>query len=431
MLWQSTRDAAAGCRQQAGDGRSPAPGRLIARRRAGIAVVLATLWAAASWGEVSDAVRPYAELTYTRSSNLFRLSNESEAIAQLGTPEMSDRAKRIEAGVRLRAELSRQVLLLNANVNRTQYERFRSLDYSGNGLDFQWAWEVGKQWSGDLRYDTVRTLSSFTELHAPVKDVVTEKRPLIAAYYLLHPRWRIGAAALGADVEHGAPSRQNLDRSEHGGRVELQYIGAEMPRDVIAAQFESSDLHYRTQELVGAFPVDSDHRRTLAGVRFDWPVSGKSRLQGGAGVEQLHFRQLEQRDYSGPYSRLIWNWSATGHTAFEAKLWRESVNVDDARLNYALARGVSLGPVWQPTAKARIQLRLAYEKFEYRGENGLLAGAVSLRQDRVRSEAVVVTHEFSRSVRIEFAFRSEKRVSNRALTDYRDNTVLLTLRGEL
>ena len=74
MLWQSTRDAAAGCRQQAGDGRSPASGRLIARRRAGIAVVLATLWAPASWGEVSDAVRPYAELTYTRSSNLFRLS---------------------------------------------------------------------------------------------------------------------------------------------------------------------------------------------------------------------------------------------------------------------------------------------------------------------------------------------------------------------
>ena len=429
MLCQSTLYAAAGCGQHHAS--TPVSGPRLRPARASIAALVFALCADAAWADVADTVRPYAEFTYAHSSNLFRLSNESEAVAQLGTPETSDNARRIEAGVRLKAQLSRQLVLLNANVNRTTYERFRSLDYSGNALDFQWAWEAGKQWSGDLRYDTVRTLSSFTELHAPVKDLVLEQRPLVDAYYLLHPRWRIGAAALGIDVKHGAPSRQDLDRREHGGRVEVQYLGAEAQRDVIAAQWVASDLHYRKQQLVDAVPVDSDHRRNLMGARFDWPLSGKSRLQGGLGVEQLRFREVKQRDYSGPYSRLTWNWSATGHTTLEAGLWQETVNVDDARLNYALSRGASVSPIWQPTAKARIQLRLAYENLEYRGENGLLSGSLPARQDRVRSEAIVLTHEFSRALRIELAYRSEQRVSNRALTDYRDNTWLFSLRGEI
>jgi exopolysaccharide biosynthesis operon protein EpsL len=429
MRQQSTRHAAKGCgRLDVSRSRSR---RELKRARASIAVLGLALCAKVAWGDAADTVRPYAEFTYTHSSNLFRLSNESEAQAQLGTPEMSDNARRIETGVRLRAELSRQVVLFSANVNRTHYERFGSLDYSGNALDFQWAWEAGKQWSGDLRYDTVRTLSSFTELHAPVKDLVVEKRPLVDAYYLLYPRWRIGAAAVGTEVEHGAPSRQDLDRREHGGRVELQYLGAEPQRDVIAAQWVASDLHYRKQQLVDAVPVDSDHRRNLMGARFDWPLTGKSRLQGGLGVEQLRFHEVKQRDYSGPYSRLTWNWSATGHTTLEAGLWQETVNVDDARLNYALSRGASVSSIWQPTAKMRIQVRLAYESLEYRGENGLLSGSLPLRQDRVRSEAIVLTHEVSRALRIELAYRSEKRVSNRALTDYRDNTWLLSLRGEI
>lgn len=314
-----------------------------------------------------------------RDNNLFRLSDSVNPQTVLGTSEKSDTVYRLGAGFKADLPISRQRLLLDAQVDYYDYDRFGALDHAAYRAGAAWKWQAGSQLSGDVGYARRRYLASLAEIQAPIRDLVTQDHLFARGGFLVTPRWRVRGGLDWQKYDHGEATRNALDSRIAAGTVGLDYVTPS--NNSIGGQVKYSEGNHPNRELVAGSLVDNQYRETETSLVARWMVTGKSTFDARIGYTSRKHDQVPQRDFDGMTGRLSYDWLPGAKTLLNFALWREIRSYEDVSASYVLSKGASFGPSWAPTEKIVLQGRLVYEKRNFEGDPGFILTAGPQRQD--------------------------------------------------
>jgi exopolysaccharide biosynthesis operon protein EpsL len=395
-----------------------------------------------------------------RDSNIFRLADDANTQALLGTSERSDTVRRLGAGVRADIPISLQHLSLEASVEDNDFERFDQLDYVGHRLSGVWRWQVGSQLRGDVGAQTRKTLGGYGDVQDNARNLVTENRAFASAGYMLTPRWRVRGGLHIGRIEHDNPARAAQESRTTTTTLGVDYVTP--AASSVGAQVRFTNGEAPSRQIVGATPVNNDYDQVQTSLVARWLLTPKTSVDGRLGYTRRTHDQLPGRDFKGATGRIGMDWAATPKTHLNAAAWREvqpfrtvietttmsivappgvatapgefagpapqpvENTTAETVATYMLAQGFSVGPSWAPTEKLVVQARLLYEKQDFKGDPGVVLAVNPRREETFRGMSLAFGYAPLRSLLLALAFQSGQRDSNVALRGYDFNTVTLS-----
>lgn len=339
--------------------------------------------------EISTVFHPYVGYAITYDNNLLDLPNKDYAQTHIGTDQLSDLSHTMQAGVNLEKQVSRQVFTANLGVNKTNFDHFKQLDYTGKNLLANWNWHLGNHFEGNLSTSYVYSLAPFTDFHELAKNTSTEKVDRFNAAWLLHPSWRLHGEVARFELQYNLPSEQHANRIEHQAEAGIDYLTR-----------KGSSVGVLTRHLQGTFPnvastslafVPGNYNQNEVKANINWIFSGKTQLQFlGGHVTRTH-EDFPRINYSGFNARLAATWQATGKMTLSSQLWREASIYDNLATPFSINRGISLNPKWRATDKITAEGTLQYVKRDFSQSQAFL-GQSEFSQDTLRTVAVTLTY---------------------------------------
>ena len=364
----------------------------------------------------------YGGLSY--DSNLFRLSDEADAQAAIGSSDKSDMIYQLGAGAQYEFQLSRQKFIAQANVTEYRFQRFDNLNNTSNLLLGEWQWQVGNNWNGDLGFGHRRYLESFADFQQNIRDMVNHDRIYGSANYLVYSRLKLTLAADWNDTDHSEPSRDFLDSKINNTTATVNWVTP--AENTVGVQFRSTNARYPNSQVVGTSVVQNDYTETEYSAVTYWRITGASEMRARLGHTDRTFDQAPNRDYSSPTWRLNYIWRPTGKTAVDFSTWRELSDFQNLSANYVRVTGVSIIPTWSVAPKLALRGKISYETLDYLGDPGLTAPTTA-REDKDRIYQVSLLWTPLRLTELDFNLETGRRTSNQALAGFNYNAISFLL----
>ncbi len=352
----------------------------------------------------------------THDSNLFRLSDDADTAAILGTTQRSDTIRRLGAGVHGRIPVSRQNILLDLKVDNNQFQEFGFLDYTGHDASLDWDWQAGNLWDGDVGYRHRRYLSSFATLQDRVKDLIDESHAHASARRIIHPRWSATASVDEYDYKHSAPSRSALENQVVSGTVGLQYLTP--ANNQLGVEMSASSADYPNREVSTSTLVDNRYQEYEVSGTANWRLTDASKLNGRLGYTTRQHEQISQRDYSGATYKLEYLWTPLAKTSFSLSGYRDIRSYADVAANYILTNGVSAGASWAPTYRTVLQAEVINEDWQFDGDPGIALAGAPTREDRVKGGRLSAGYTPFDNTRLSVSYEHGVRTSNVDTAEY-------------
>ena len=222
----------------------------------------------------TDNFMPYAFTGISYDSNIYRVANDAEAISVLGNTNIDDTKRHLGAGFRAELPVSRQYLLVDAAVERINYDTNSVLDHTQTEGEATWRWQVGNLWSGNLGYSYSENLSTFYEFQDVLKETETQSAVFLDAGFQIHPDWKLIASSNLSNQSHR--ERKELDRELRSEGLEIQYRNTINTR--IGLRVKVTDKNLDNLENVGGTLVNNDSKQTEISGVFYWEGTVKSYL---------------------------------------------------------------------------------------------------------------------------------------------------------
>lgn len=351
--------------------------------------------------------------------NLFRLSDNSGSAASLppGTSRSDSINKASVTGL-LNLELSRQKIILEAEVDTNQYLNNSELDHISTDNHALWQWGFGKYFTGDIGYNYRIYQSSFTNNNIIGKDLITENASFAIGQFAWDPSWRIRGGLSWTKAQHSEESRNSLDRQTNGFLTGIEYISTE--NNTIGLEYQLSETSLPNLELNPVTLVDNHYLHQSIMCLVNWQGSQKTQVRGNFGYTTNSFRKFKTRNFSGFTGKIDLSWEATAKTTLNLSLWRQLITAADITANYLIGQGVSLTPTWMITAKIKLFGSIVWENRNYAGDPGL-TNEVLKRKDEIVSGQFGLRYSPIRNSEIDLSYSSENRSSNLFGSDYRYN----------
>lgn len=347
-----------------------------------------------------------------RDDNLFRLADGVNPQPILGTSDRAVTVTQIGAGVQADLPLSRQRILLDARVDAYNYSHFGNLGYTGYNLGGEWRWLAGENWRGSLGARARKYQSSFSDLQAPVQDLITENYLFASAAYLFTPRWRVRGQVDFYDYDHSNALRTPLNNQTTAFTAGVDYV---TPADnSLGGQVKYTDGRYPNGLIVATSLVGGNFQEWESSVVGHWNVTGKTRLDARLGYTKREYEQVAVRNFGGGTGRIDWDWFIGGKTLLAFAAWREIRSYQDVLASYVISKGIGFGPDWAPTAKLVFGARLFREERDFRGDPGILLAGGPQREDTFTGLRLAVGYTPIRALELSANFDSGKRDSNTA-----------------
>jgi hypothetical protein len=365
-----------------------------------------------------EKFNPYAYGKVVYDSNIFRVSGDTQ-------DQQSDTVGHVGAGVKSDWKLSRQHLLLDALVDRAEYDSRSELDHTRLDGTAAWAWQVGSLWDGNLGYGYKKELSSFTQQLVPTKDMRTTHRGFWSGGYQIHPDWKILAGLDYADVSY--QDRNFLDRKTTTGALAVQYRNTRNTYVGVAADYARNDL--KGFEIAPGISVNSDYDVATISGTFRWEGSEKSTLEAKLGYTDVRYDDLHDLDFQGTTGRLIYHWTLTAKTRMDIEIWRETTSLYDEITSYVLQKGIRVAPSWAATPKISVRGSVVYTTDDFKARNDVasLAG-LERRNDDTWSYNIGATWSPRQYFNLSLTYDRETRDSSIDFRDYNDDRISVTAR---
>lgn len=396
------------------------------------AVVAAALLGGEACADEADAINFIVGQTIAFDDNLFRLSDSVDTNSVLGSSRRSDTIYTTIGGITFDKLVSRQRLHADVLLSLNRYSNYSILDNDGQRANAYWGWQLGNHFSGVLSYERTRRLIDFGSLTAEdrgqVRDMNTYDRLYVSGDWWFHPNYSIGAGYSHATSSYDSDLRKANEYDADAIEVNAKY----QPKtgNLIGLSIRQTKGRYPNREVAeapasGATAIDNSFDQTDSEVNGDWRLTGQSRVLGRLGYTTRRHEQVSQRDFSGVTGRLSYKWAQEGKTSVDLTLRREIGAVDDIDASYVLTDGISVNPVWQPTAKTSLSAKYDWSKRRYEGDPFRQASVGSfdrsIRKDTVNTASISGTYLPLRNLQLTLSFQHERRTSSRQFVDYRDN----------
>jgi exopolysaccharide biosynthesis operon protein EpsL len=401
------------------------PGRGLVAAAALLAGALAPL--APAHALLGDRLEVFVAETLTYESNLFRISKDACAFCLIGNDNRSDFYLTTSAGVNVDVPISRQRFIGGFAINDVRYDRFSELGYTGHDGRAIWLWEAGNALSGQVGGTVNKSLASFVNFTARVRDIVNTTTVFANASYLVNPSWRLRAGVDQLHQEHSEISRQEQAVDVTGAEGSITYISrAGNSLGVLARNDEG---RYPHRQVVATSILDNRYSQRSVSAVLDWAITPASRVSGRIGRVKREFAQLSQRDFSGTIWRAVYDWTPRARFSLSAVAQRDISVIEDVRTSFVLATGFGVRPAYRYSDKLKIEGVLDTTKREYLGDPAVSLGAVPQRDDRINTIGVSATWLPSRSTSVIASVLRESRSSSVQFSDY--EAWIVFLRGRI
>lgn len=360
-----------------------------------------------------DAFTPYVFARIIKDDNLFRLSNDDEALAVIGSTKLDETIQQLGAGFKADLPFSRQRLKANAVLYQADYSNFDSLDHTGSDLSSVLNWEIGNLFAGDLGLKYSRQLARFYELQAVTKDMRTRKTLFATGGYRFHPSWR--AVVDFSLVDLSQAQRSELDRSEFSKAAELQWSTTARTR--LGTRIRHTKGNFDDSQIVSGSQIDNDFSEMEYSVVLYWERSKKSLFEGRVGVTQRDAKS-DAKDFNGSTGQLNYAWLITDKTRIDSAIWRKTTTREELTV-FVVANGLSIAPKWSATRKIQLGATLEYEARDFKGTSDSVALVEGTREDTVRSFGLSASYNPQDNIAFSMGYDKERRDSNFALVSFR------------
>lgn len=359
----------------------PGGAALLALALSGAAPVLA---------QTDDVLRPYVAYSLAYDDNVLGLPGPEVAALLTGSRKMADVSRSKQGGLKLQKTLGRQFVTADLGVSDVSYDRYTQLNYQGRNLAAEWRWVLGNQLEGKLAASYVRSLTPFDDYLSVERRLRTERRQDAEFRYRFHPRWRVRGAVGNYDTDYDVRGFASGRRDQLTREAGLDYVTP-----------EGNSVGLSARRLSGAYPVPltagaatfrNDFDQEDIRARVDWRVGGKTRVTFAGGPLSRRHPSFGAKDFHGVNARLNLDWLVTGKSSISASVWREISNVDDLSVDYALSKGVSLGPRWTVTSKLETDVQLRHESRDFRPSQAVTQ--VAPYGDKLRSALWSVSYAY-------------------------------------
>jgi hypothetical protein len=180
------------------------------------------------------------------------------------------------------------------------------------------------------------------------------------------------------------------------------------------------------EQLYYGVPVDNSYNSDTLLATCIWESGGRIRATGQTGVVRVSHKELSSLDFNASTWRGKITWLASGKSWFDVSIWKEISPNYDETTNYTLNKGISLGAVWNPTAKLSVASRVTYLKADYVGNPEQLLATQLTRHDNDTTASLSVNYQPIRAVGISASIQTERRSSNIEMVGYSDKNATLS-----
>lgn len=370
-----------------------------------------------------DTIRPYVASSLLYDSNFLRLSDNVDPVLVSGKSDKSEFVKQVAAGIDMDWKISRQHIIVKANVNQNWFENYTSLDYTGWDTLAQWNWQLGNDLDGEMGYSNAQVLGSFVQLNSLVNNLQNNQRSFVNAGYLFHPNGKIKFGLFRTENTIEGTGRQFSNNIENNAELNLQYLSP--TGSILGLRVLGTDGEYPERQLTPGSTQDNAYTRMNYAVTWDWQASIKTRVSGLVGYTEQSYANFGSRNFSDIVAHLNLNWQATDKTLLELSARRDIYQADTLFASFVLTEGVWFDLTWQPSSKIALRLPISYQEQQY------LGGGVSFDQqkDQVGNVGINLMYHPVESISIGPVLNYEKRDSNNPLRSYETESAGVNLQA--
>lgn len=360
---------------------------------------------------------PYASVSVEHDDNLFRFSDDAEALALSGGTERADTYRRLALGAGLRYSWGLQRVLAGGELRRYNYSRFKQLDRNGHEFGGELLWRIASPLSGNLRYRQSRDSESFIDRDTTLLGFKTQREAETRARLEITPHWHLLGSLRGLRQRYTQAVAQNFELDEDGGSLGVDYLGAPLSQAGAAVEVTRGDYPSRDPATLNP-GVATAYEQTDFKLRAGYSPSGISSLRAEAGYTRRDNRGNGAEDFSGVTGQASYEREFSALTSLRAELFRQLRQVEEVDANFVRQDSAALVFDWQLTQLMKLSARGELSRELYQGAAAVAAASGEERRDTVRIASLELRYKPFFWLTLTPALRQESRDSNRADRGY-------------
>ena len=371
-------------------------------------------------------IKPSIGTSINYDDNVFRFSSPAQALATFGSTQTADTVKRLDLGATVNLRLSRQLLMLSANVTESRYNRFDLLDNTAKSLSLGWNWRLGNDVYGELLARKRQAISGFNDIKTPVKNLRTTNSLLAKINWDIHPDWTIYAAHEKNDTENEQANFSGLDREDVSIETGLQFQNSSNTQ--LSLAYRQTKASYPGRLGFQAFLFGSEDKQKSILLTAAWQPSLKTFISTRLSQINIDYNTDVRDEFSGFNQRWDISYALTGKINLNASVYKEVSPIDDIVSTYVQATGASFNPSWRLSSKTSLLAGLSVEKIDFLGSANFFINDGDDRSDTSKIANLSLLYAPTNRSLVQLQYLGEIRSSSIDNQDFEFNNLNLSFK---
>jgi hypothetical protein len=355
-------------------------------------------------------IKPYVATSMLYDSNFLRISNKTDSFSLIGKTDKSEFIKQASTGFDLDWSLSKQRIIINADVNQNFFQNFSSLNYTGWKTKAKWDWKKGSFWDGEVSYSNDEKLGSYTYINTLTPNQINNQHFLVSAGYLFHPNGKIRFDLFRNESKYDAISRRISNNIEDNGELNLEYLSPK--GGGTGLRFLGTDGQYPSRSYPNIISTDNAYTRYSFQLTWDWRATSKTQIDGYLGRTQQYYVHLSDGNFFGNIGHLNLRYKASDKTLLELSAIRDIFQSSGQAANFTLNQGIEFLLTWKYSSKISLNIPFSYTQIQYLGgTNSNIQGSFQ-QIDNISHIDLNLSYHPLPSISIEPVLSYEQRNSN-------------------
>ncbi len=357
-----------------------------------------------------------AGLAYLRDSNVFRLSDQANAQALIGTPTRSDDITNASVGLRFNKSYGLQRFEAQGSVENSTYSRFSNLDFTAVNYAAAWRWSLTPAFRGNLTTDRREYVDTTADVQNQGQiNRRTTRTNRLDGEYDVDGVWRLLGGVSKVVNSNSQPATFEGESDVLAGEVGVRYA---LPFGTsVAYRYRNGEGKYTNQSF-GA--VSSDFKDRQHEVEGRWE-GGRATVVGRVSHLERKYDSIPARDYSGVIGQADITYALTGKTSLTGGLGRELGSYQTNTSSYYEGTRIFGGPTWRATDNITVRARVDYGVRNFKG--ALPGFANANREDKISLASASIEWQPIRLLSLMLWAQRDQRKSNELGADYKANAV--------
>ena len=307
-----------------------------------------------------DHIMLSPELNTWYDSNIFRLSDNADTYGEIGSNDKGGFIIQPKINARISQNISRQTIFLDGELFRRTYRGHEDLNFTGSKSSTGANWNIGSQFSGTVKFENKRELSSFEDVSTATRDMSTASSFNNDINWRLTSNWNIIGDSSSLNQKHSNNKELDLNMTSVGGG--LQYISDK--ETTVGYRHDYSRIKYLNDYYIW----DKDQRgynQSSDQFFFHYPLTTKLVTKINFGKVSWDYDNQTSSQESN-FGGIVSDWNITEKTQIELSVERQlSSPTQTLDTSMGTTYGGQLN--WKPSAKIKYDISSKLLEQSYAG----------------------------------------------------------------